>query len=478
MENRALRIADENRRAWVLTLKRFFEIAWARHGLTRYASVLVMPVLVGLIVPGFWWLGCALGAVLGVALDWWTVARLPREIAALSGKSESELAAAAQRHIWNVAVITAAYVLPYALLALAPAPGPLVGLLYCAGSAIVITSLHVMTRNMILYTMPTVALGVAANSLALVGGWQGAIVAAMAAFVVLNMVVTARAGGIIFGDLIRARLVAEVAAEDLERRVDERTAELLEAMRTAEAANKAKSLFLANMSHELRTPLNAVIGYSEIIEEDLAAGETSECPRHISRVRASALHLLGLIADILDLAKVEAEKVVLRTEDIDVHALAKTALDVVAPTAAANGTACQLVVEPGAERLHADPLRVNQCLMNLLSNAAKFTHNGRILVHVRSTSWKDAAAIAFDVCDTGIGISPQAQERLFQPFVQADVSITREYGGTGLGLSITRRYARLMGGDVSVTSVPGRGSRFTLTLPVAASESAKVAAAA
>lgn len=478
MANRVFSIADENRRAWVLTLRRFFEIAWARHGLTRYASVLVMPVLVAMIVPGAWWGLCALGALAGVALDWRTVARLPREIGALESKSEGELAAGAQRHIWNVAVITGAYVLPYACLALAPSPGPLVGLLYCAGSAIVITSLHVMTRNMILYTMPSVAIGLAANSLALVGGWQGVVVAAMAAFVVLNIVVTARAGGIIFGDLIRARLVAEAAAEDLERRVEERTGELLEAMRTAEAANKAKSLFLANMSHELRTPLNAVIGYSEIIEEDLAAGDISECPRHIERVRASAVHLLGLIADVLDLAKVEAEKVVLRAEDIDVRVLARSAIDAVTPTAAGNGTDCQLVVEPGAERLHADPLRVNQCLMNLLSNAAKFTHQGRILVHVRQTSWKDGAAIAFDVCDTGIGISPQAQERLFQPFAQADASITREYGGTGLGLSITRRYARLMGGDVTLVSAPGRGSRFTLIVPVRAAESVNSAAAA
>ncbi len=466
MEGAALGIADGNRRAWMLTLRRFFEIAWARHGATRYASVLFVPFLVALVVPGLWWLLCLAGAFVGIALDLITVRRLPAEIERLGEKTEQELAGIASKHIWNVAIITAAYVLPYVALAFAPAPGPLLGLLYCTGSAVVITSLHVMTRTMIFHTMPAVALGIVANSLALVGGWEGAVVAALAGFVMLNIVVTARAGGIIFGDLIRARLVAEVAAEDLEKRVEERTAALIEAMRAAEEANKAKSMFLANMSHELRTPLNAVIGYSEIIEEDLEAGDVSDCMEHVGRVRTSALHLLGLIADILDLAKVEADKVALQPELLDAQQVARGVLDTISPTAAGNGTRCDLIVEPGSEAFWADPLRVKQCLMNLASNAAKFTHNGRIVVHVKRAECDGANGVAFVVSDTGIGIAPETLARLFQPFAQADASITRRYGGTGLGLSITRRYARLMGGDVTVESELGKGSRFTLILPV------------
>jgi signal transduction histidine kinase len=469
----------KDQRGRVLAIRRFNEIGWERHGATRFASVACIPLIVAVIVGPWWGLfGLAFAAV-GAAIDWNTVRWLGRlnhelDVLPLAGvrRVQAQL-------IWRVVALVTAYAVPYVALAFAPGPGPLVGLMFAIGSLVVMTSQHVMTRSMIFYTLPPMALALLMNAWTLGQGFGGALgIELLAAFSLLNAVVMARAGAVAFEDTVAARLKAESAAEDLERRVEERTAELLEAMRTAEAANKAKSLFLANMSHELRTPLNAVIGYSEIIEEDLAAGDVGECPRHIGRVRASALHLLGLIADILDLAKVEAEKVVLRAEDIDTRALARTALDVIAPTAAANSTVCDLVVEPGAERLHADPLRVNQCLMNLLSNAAKFTHGGRILVHVRRTAWKDAAAIAFDVSDTGIGISPQAQERLFQPFVQANASITREYGGTGLGLSITRRYARLMGGDVTLISVPERGSRFTLTLPMSAADAAKASAAA
>lgn len=469
----------KDQRGRVLAIRRFREIAWARHGATRLASVATVPLIVAVLVGAWWGLGCLAGAAFAAVIDWHTARWLRRIDHSLDAMPLLEVRRVQAQLIQRVVVLVTAYAIPYLALSLAPTPGPLVGLMFAIGALVVMTSQHVMTRSMILFTAPPMALALLVNVGVLGEAFGGVLgMELLAALNIINALVMARAGAVAFEDTVAARLTAESAAAELEQRVAERTAEVVEAMRTAEAANKAKSLFLANMSHELRTPLNAVIGYSEIIEEDLAAGDVTECPSHIGRVRAAALHLLGLIADILDLAKVEAEKVVLRAEQIDVRAFARNALDVIAPAAAANGTNCQLVVEPGAEGLYADPLRVNQCLMNLLSNAAKFTHNGRILMHVRKTAWKDAEAIAFDVCDTGIGISPQAQERLFQPFVQADVSITREYGGTGLGLSITRRYARLMGGDVSVTSAPGSGSRFTLTLPTRSADDARAAAAA
>lgn len=460
--------SEWNRRTWAMTLRRFLELAWTRHGFTRYASVAILPFVVALSVPGLWWLWCAAGAIIGMYIDLRLHQQLVKTAPLLDRWSEDQLKAAAQQQIWVVSVLTSAYCAPYAFLVFSPGPGPLIGLLYLAGAALVIASLHVMTPTMIFYTAPVIAVGLIANAAVLAPPGYEIAAAALAIAVVVNMLVMARAGGTSFGDLIAARLGAELAAENLDRRVQARTAELEEAMRVAEAANKAKMMFLANMSHELRTPLNAVIGYSEIIEEDLEAGDVSECAQHIDRVHASAVHLLGLISDVLDFTKAESDKIELRPEDVSTRELAEAVLNAVAPVAAGKGSVCELVIDSGAERLNADPLRVKQCLMNLASNAAKFTPNGRITLHVRRSVWNGAAAVSFDVCDTGIGISAETLAQLFQPFVQADASITREYGGTGLGLSITRKYARLMGGDVAVESQPGRGSRFTLTLPMAA----------
>jgi len=219
------------------------------------------------------------------------------------------------------------------------------------------------------------------------------------------------------------------------------------------------------MSHELRTPLNAVIGYSEIIMEDLAAGDVTECHQHVSRVQSAAVHLLGLISDVLDIAKVEASSFELAQETIDVRTLVSGVVDAIAPLARQKGLRLCIAVDPDAARLVADPLRLRQCLMNLASNAAKFTDTGEVGIDVRATNWGDVPALAFAVRDSGQGIDPGTLKRLFEPFVQGDDSMTRKAGGAGLGLSITRRLARVMGGDVIVTSTPGAGSIFTLPVP-------------
>jgi signal transduction histidine kinase len=459
-----MQTAAQDARGHVLAIRRFYEIGWRRHGATRYASVATIPLITSFLVPGWWGLLGFAFAALAVGIDVWTERWLRRGDARLDRLGVDALKRVQQELIWRVVALVSAYAIPYVALAFAPAPGPLVGSLFAVGAFVVMTSQHVMTRTMIFYTLPPMALPLLLN-VAVLGGEFGAAMVALCCLTIVNAVVMARAGAQAFADTVDARLEAESAALSLERRVVERTAEAMEALRTAEAASKAKSMFLANMSHELRTPLNAIIGYSEIIQEDIEAGDVSECGAHSARVRASALHLLGLIADILDLAKVEAEKVLLRPEEIDTRALARAVVETVTPAASDNGTVCDLIVDPGADRLIADELRLKQCLMNLASNAAKFTHNGRIVVHVRRAEWRDAPAIAFDVRDTGIGIDEEMQAQLFQPFVQADASITRAYGGTGLGLSITRRFARLMGGDVTVESELGKGSRFSLVLP-------------
>lgn len=459
--------SERLRLTWVLTIRRFVEVAWARNGPARYASVVLLPIAVAATIPGWWWFACALGAAAGIGVDLWAKNRFSQLALELDGLAPHELRRVLGRHVAALSALIAVYCAPYAALSFAPGVGPVIGLLFCAATLVIISALHVMTPTMIFYTIPVAGLGMVANAAALGTGSTSWPLGGLAVVAVLNGVLTARAGAKSFGDLINARLDAELATITLERLVAERTAELVEATRVAEAANTAKSAFLANMSHELRTPLNAVIGYSEIICEDFAAGQTEDCSIHADKIRASALHLLGLIADILDLSKAEADKLILSPQDIDANTLAREALEAIAPLAATNRTAVDLVVEPGVAAMCVDPLRVRQCLMNLLSNAAKFTSDGRIVLHLRRSHFEGVDAVAFAVRDTGVGISADNLVRLFQPFVQADASTIRLFGGAGLGLAITRQLARLMGGDVHAESELGRGSSFTLIVPLA-----------
>jgi signal transduction histidine kinase len=259
------------------------------------------------------------------------------------------------------------------------------------------------------------------------------------------------------GELARA-----LAARD--RREAEQKQALAQARADAESANVAKSQFLATMSHELRTPLNAIIGYTEIMRED-AEEKGGDLEDH-DRVLTAARRLLRLINEILDLSKVEAGRMVLDIDTANVADIARDAVDAVRPQAEANGNRVTLEVAKGLPLARTDDFKLGQCLLNLLSNASKFTANGRVSMRV----FAHADTLVFEIEDTGIGIPEHKLESLFEPFVQADASTTRSFGGTGLGLAITRRMARLMGGDVTVRSEVGEGSVFTLTIAAALSE--------
>jgi hypothetical protein len=263
-------------------------------------------------------------------------------------------------------------------------------------------------------------------------------------------------------ELRAAEEQARRAAEELERRVAERTLELALARDEAVAATRAKSRFLANMSHELRTPLNAIIGYSELLCEALGEAGERQHLGDLRRVIGAARHLLALISDVLDLSKIEAGQMSVFIEPIAVRELLEDVVATVGPSAQANANTLTLALDPGLAELQGDHLKVRQVLHNLLGNAAKFTRDGRIVLRAR----RDGEWAVFEVEDTGIGIAPEHLGRLFAAFTQADDSTTRRYGGTGLGLAIARSFCDLLGGAVDVVSAPGRGSRFTVRLPL------------
>ena len=245
--------------------------------------------------------------------------------------------------------------------------------------------------------------------------------------------------------------------------------EAMQARLAAEAANREKSQFLANMSHELRTPLNAIIGYSELLHEEAVNGENQEFSDDLKRILDSGRHLLNLISDVLDLSKIEAGKMQLFLEDFDVCELLSEVVATVKPMADKNRNIVLVSCDEGLGSVHADATKLQQALTNILANAAKFTQDGRISVSVaREVSPGHAAGrewLVIHVEDTGIGISAEKQQHLFQAFTQADDSTTRRFGGTGLGLSISRSACRLMGGDITVSSVEGRGTRFEIRIP-------------
>ncbi len=253
------------------------------------------------------------------------------------------------------------------------------------------------------------------------------------------------------------------AFNDLRARHIESTRALQAARDEALAANAAKSAFLAMMSHELRTPLNAVIGYSEMLKEELAEdGVTDTTMTDLSKITSAGKHLLELINSVLDLSKIEAGKIELEITQVSVQQLVDYAVSTVHPLIEPQGNRLVVQVPTDIGEVNSDPTRLRQVLLNLLSNAAKFTKQGVITLSARrERAAGQSEQLVFDVQDTGIGMTPEQQGKLFQAFVQADTSTTREYGGTGLGLVICRRLCQLMGGDVTVSSVPGQGSCFT-----------------
>jgi CheY-like chemotaxis protein len=218
------------------------------------------------------------------------------------------------------------------------------------------------------------------------------------------------------------------------------------------------------MSHELRTPLNAIIGYSEILQEEVADVGQDRLAPDLKKIEQSGRHLLRLINDILDLSKIEAGRMDLFLEDVEVAPLVEEVRAIIAPLAEKNGNVLELRLAENLGSMHTDRTKLKQSLLNVLSNASKFTENGRLTLEAERFA-ADRPMIRFAISDTGIGMTEEQLGRLFQAFSQVDLSAAQKYGGTGLGLAITRHFCQLLGGDIEVASRPGEGSTFTITLP-------------
>jgi len=398
------------------------------------------------------WLGAAGMGDFGYAMAWMTLAFIAewRILARVRGfesrleRSEADCEPRIMRELTILtAVLTGIFTVPAAMLAARGGMPSLAAIIVAAGVLLNISAQHVLHRRMILFSLPLPALVLLQAALTIGGPGHEHVSLGFALVLILHTFTINRASVQSYEGLIHARL-------------------------RAEEAGRAKSQFLANMSHELRTPLNAIIGYAEIIEEDLEIDEnTTANAEDARRIRRAARHLLTLINEVLDLSKIEAGRLELTCAPVDVAAMLADVEETVRPIAASNGNRIAIDIVGVIDPVLTDPDRFKQCLINLATNACKFTSGGRITLRASIDRRNGENVLNVAVEDTGIGISAEDQARLFQPFVQVDASETRRQDGTGLGLAIVKHIVNRHRGRLLIESQLGEGSVFTVHLPLA-----------
>jgi signal transduction histidine kinase/predicted metal-dependent hydrolase len=380
------------------------------------------------------WLAAALLA------EWVILIRVRTFELALADSSATAEARVMRELTFLTGFLTAMFACPAVVLSTKGGAASVAALVISCGILMNIAAQHVLHRRMALVSLPTPALALALATFQLCGPGNEGIAASFAAIMLLHTYTLNAAAVRSYESLIDARLVAE-------------------------QAGRAKSQFLANMSHELRTPLNAIIGYSELMRDSAIDDQRATDKEDHDRVISAAHRLKKLIDEVLDLSKVDAGGMTLEIASFDAAACLREAVEVITPIATAKGNALRLQIAPEVGLLQGDALRLGQCVLNLLSNAAKFTANGEISLSADVGRLPcGAPALVIKVADSGIGMTARQIDDIFEPFRQADSSITRRFGGTGLGLALTRQLARLMGGDLTVESEMGAGSCFTLSV--------------
>jgi signal transduction histidine kinase len=426
------------------TLLHFMQRTHQEHLTTRISATFIAALVLAFAVPDY---------VKPLIVVWVTITVFAELVVTKIVRAcESELNSAERPDTYTITKklfqVTGALSAIYGVLALGlafiPGSGPFISGLWAASILMNISSHHTLHDRMMVWSMPTAALALCTS-----GFFIGRATGILAVLTVYTTISLTRAAVRSYASLIDA--IAESKTQS-------------EARAQADAANSAKSDFLANMSHELRTPLNAIIGYSELMREDAVdTGRVQDVGDH-DKVLGSATRLLRLVNDVLDVSKIEAGNMTCELIEFDMCNEVRAACETVRPAIEANGNKLIIEIDPYLGPVTSDSFKLGQCVLNLLSNAAKFTKDGTIIAKAWRGIESQRDMVFVSVTDTGLGMTPAQVGGLFQAFTQADASITRRFGGTGLGLSLTRSLARLMGGDVDVVSRLNEGSCFTLSI--------------